>query len=171
MSNKTHKLQQDIDKLTMDIKPQRDLWQGIELGIERAEQMTSESSASRRPVRWQYAVAASFSLFAFVGWFMSQQMTTQPGTLDQPTIIELANNMSQQHETQKESLLVSFQDQPALTENWQEQLTELDDAADAIKAALKQDPTNTALLKMLQQVYQQQISLIERVHSPKWRQI
>ena len=79
--------------------------------------------------------------------------------------------LSSQHQTQRDQLLVSLEGQPALTENWQEQLQELDDAAAAIKAALAQDPNNAALLKMLQNVYQQQISLIERVHSPKWRQI
>ena len=44
-------------------------------------------------------------------------------------------------------------------------------AADAIKAALENDPNNMALLRMLQSVYQQQIDLIERVHAPKWQQI
>ena len=67
-------------------------------------------------------------------------------------------------------MLVRFQEQPALTHNWQEQLTELDEAADAIKAALENEPNNMALLKMLQSVHQQQINLIERVHSPKWQQ-
>ncbi|WP_346993140.1 hypothetical protein [Alteromonas gracilis] len=47
----------------------------------------------------------------------------------------------------------------------------MDDAADAIKTALKEDPDNSALIKMLHHVYQQQIALIERVHAPKWQQI
>ena len=67
--------------------------------------------------------------------------------------------------------MVRFQDQPALTQNWQDQLTGLDDAADAIKTALENKPNNMALLKMLQSVHQQQINLIERVHSSKWSQI
>ncbi|AGH47072.1 hypothetical protein C427_4973 [Paraglaciecola psychrophila 170] len=48
---------------------------------------------------------------------------------------------------------------------------ELDDAADAIKTALENEPNNMALLKMLQSVHQQQINIIERVHSPKWSQL
>jgi hypothetical protein len=67
--------------------------------------------------------------------------------------------------------LVRFQDQPALTQNWQDQLTGLDDADDAIKTALENKPNNMALLKMLQSVHQQQITLIERMHSPKWQQL
>ena len=67
--------------------------------------------------------------------------------------------------------MVRFQDQPALTQNWQDQLTGLDDADDAIKTALENKPNNMALLKMLQSVHQQQINLIERMHSPKWQQL
>ena len=83
--------------------------------------------------------------------------------------IELALVASPQK--QKQALLVHFAGQPALTNNWQEQVAELDKAELAIKAALKNEPNNMALLKLLQNVYQQQISLIERVHSPKWSQI
>ena len=79
--------------------------------------------------------------------------------------------MSKQFETQKASLLVAYQDQNAVADNWQGQLAELESAADAIKAALQNDPNNMALLRMLQSVYQQQIDLIERVHAPKWQQI
>jgi hypothetical protein len=64
--------------------------------------------------------------------------------------------------------LIRFQDQPALTQNWQDQLTELDDAAVAIKMALRNESNNMALLKTLRYVHQQQINLIERVHSSKW---
>ena len=76
-----------------------------------------------------------------------------------------------QQQQQVSSLLASYQSTPALTEDWQQQLKELDDAADAIKTALKEDPDNSALIKMLHHVYQQQIALIERVHAPKWQQI
>jgi hypothetical protein len=75
--------------------------------------------------------------------------------------------------------LIRFQDQPALTQNWQDQLTELDDAAVAIKMALRNESNNMALLKtlryvhqqqinLIERVHQQQINLIERVHSSKW---
>ena len=79
--------------------------------------------------------------------------------------------MSMQQQQQVNSLLASYESTTALTEDWQEQLKELDDAADVIKAALKDDPDNSALIKMLHHVYQQQIALIERVHAPKWQQI
>ena len=68
-------------------------------------------------------------------------------------------------------LLVSYQKAQPITDNWQTQLEELDAAAEAIKPALKTDPNNKALLQMLQQVYQQQLSLIETVYNPKWQAI
>lgn len=83
----------------------------------------------------------------------------------------LVNVLSRQHEQQKQQLLVRFQDQAAVTDDWQTQIQELEDAAAAVKLALKQDPDNTALLGMLQHIYQQQLLLIERVHAPKWQQI
>ena len=83
----------------------------------------------------------------------------------------LIDAMSMQQQQQVNSLLASYESTAALTEDWQEQLKELDDAADVIKAALKDDPDNSALIKMLHHVYQQQIALIERVHAPKWQQI
>ena len=83
----------------------------------------------------------------------------------------LVESMSQQQQQQVTSLLASYQSVPAVTDNWQAQMNELDDAALAIKTALKNDPNNAALIRMLHQVYQQQIALIERVHAPKWQQI
>ncbi|WP_100657768.1 hypothetical protein [Alteromonas flava] len=168
MNKQQHQLQQAINDLPREKMPERDLWQGIELGIERQEAATETPKKSQ----WQYSVAASVAFVAVLGWLAFAQLkVTEVQESTQPTAAELAGMLATQHNAQKEALLVSLQDQPALTENWQEQLDELDAAANAIKAALKQDPNNTALLKMLQNVYQQQIGLIERVHAPKWRQI
>jgi hypothetical protein len=113
----------------------------------------------------KYLLVATVVMFGLIGWLsVSQPFSLLTGD-------DLVASLSTQHEQQKHALLVKLQEQPALTNNWQTQLTELDDAADAIKMALENDPNNMALLKMLQSVHQQQISLIERVHSPKWSQI
>ena len=161
-------LREQIDALPKSRMPERDLWQGIERGISgQAEMPATESKASNRPhtAYGLYAVAASMALVAVLGW-----LTFSPVKED-VTGQQLIAALSQQHEAQKDALLVKFKDQPALTENWQQQLKELDDAALAIKAALEQDPDNIALLRMLQNVHQQQINLIERVHAPKWQSI
>ena len=68
-------------------------------------------------------------------------------------------------------LYTNLDEQKALTENWQQQLSELDRAARDILEALEQDPGNMDLLKMLRNVYQQQLNLVERVHQPKWQYI
>ncbi|MDO6694855.1 hypothetical protein Q4574_16275 [Aliiglaciecola sp. 3_MG-2023] len=159
-------LRAQINALSNEKQPERDLWAGIEVALTEEtganQQITKTSSESRFKM---IAIAASFALVCVLSWY-----SLQPAT-GQITGQDLVAALSSQHEAQKDALLVKFQDQPALTENWQKQLSELDEAADAIKAALKQDPNNIALLKMLQNVHQQQIDLIERVHSPKWRQI
>lgn len=141
--------------------PDRNLWPGIELAL------SSEASEPVHSVvgKKMYLVAATVAIFGLIGWLsVNQQSVSLTGD-------DLVASLSEQHLDQKNALLVRFQDQPALTQNWQDQLTELDDAANAIKAALENEPNNMALLKMLQSVHQQQINLIERVHSPKWSQI
>lgn len=139
--------------------PERDLW----VGIERALVDQAEPKASSHAPR--YLLAASVLLCITVGWLSFNPLgQPQQGR-------DLVAQLSQQHLQQKNALLVQFKDQPALTQNWQQQLQELDEAEAAIKTALQNDPNNMALLKLLQGVYQQQINLIERVHAPKWSQI
>ena len=160
----TH-LKQQIEQLPKEIQPERDLWPGIELTLTTDSVTNSEvqHNADKR-VKW-LAMAAAFAFVGLFSFFVSQQFMPGNNSLD------LVAALIEQHQIQKNQLLVKFKDQPALTQNWQEQLRELDEAAGAIKKALEQDPTNIALLKMLQQVHQQQIDLIERVHSPTYLQI
>ena len=147
----------DVDKEQL---PERDLWPGIELALASGASDQSRAVVAKK----MYLIAATVAMFGLIGWLSINQ---QPVSL---TGDDLVASLSEQHLKQKNALLVRFQDQPALTQNWQDQLTELDDAADAIKTALENKPNNMALLKMLQSVHQQQINLIERVHSPKWQQ-
>ena len=152
-------LTDQLADLNKEQQPDRGLWPGIELAL------SSETSSSPRTVvpKRMYLVAATVAMFGLIGWLaVNQQTVSLTGN-------DLVASLSEQHLEQKNALLVRFQDQPALTQNWQDQLTELDDAAGAIKTALGNEPNNMALLKMLQSVHQQQINLIERVHSPKWQ--
>ena len=153
------KLQQQIDRLPREIQPQRDLWPGIDQAIEELV----EQKPSATP--W-YALAASIAVLSLVLLtFTNRVPESVPGT---QSMDQLVSQLSQQHEEQKQFLLTGYAQQPALTDNWQAQLNELDDAATAIRAALREDPANTALSSMLQQVYQQQIKLIRSVHQPEW---
>lgn len=160
-------LNEQLKALPEEKQPQRDLWRGVALALENDAE--ARKARPRQRSGWA-AMAACVALIAMVSWYGLHQPSTQPG----PSAVTgdaLVQALSQQHEQQKQALLVEYTDSPALADNWQQQLDELDDAAAAIKAALAQDPDNTALLRMLQNVYQQQIVLIERVHAPKWQRI
>ncbi|GGW83648.1 hypothetical protein [Alteromonas halophila] len=160
-------LKQQLDTLPEEKHPERDLWRGVALALE------NEADTSTAKPGWRSgwaAMAASVALIAMVSWYSLQQPSgpTEPSAITGEALVQA---LSQQHEQQKQALLVEYTDTPALADNWQQQLDELDDAAAAIKAALAEDPDNPALLRMLQNVYQQQITLIERVHAPKWQRI
>lgn len=164
-SIKKPSIDEHIERLQKEKTPKRDLWTGIEHSISECEVSKKKAPNSNRFTRTpMYAIAASLLVVMVVAYF-----SFQTGRLEssQDVIVQ----MSQQHKVQKEALLTSLEGQPTATQNWQTQLDELDDAADAIKKALENEPNNAALLKMLQRVYQQQIMLIERVHVPAWQQI
>jgi Tfp pilus assembly protein PilO len=157
----------DIQSLPKERQPERDLWPGIEVAMSldkvEANHKGSIVTFAKQPT-W-FAVAASFFMVAMVAWVNFGDIGTVE--VNEAFIAQMAL----EHEQQKSALLVKFEDQPALTENWQQQLKELDEAANAVKKVLLQEPNNIALLKMLQNVHQQQIDLIEVVHSSKWTQI
>ncbi|MED5521261.1 MAG: hypothetical protein VX459_05915 [Pseudomonadota bacterium] len=165
MSNFDDELAQHISGISKEKQPERDLWRGIELGI--TSQQGDASSSTVTSKQWM-AIAASVCLVTVL-WFAAPfAFKADESRSDGYALIDA---MSMQQQQQVNSLLASYESTTALTEDWQEQLKELDDAADVIKAALKDDPDNSALIKMLHHVYQQQIALIERVHAPKWQQI
>ena len=153
------RLQEKIDLLPRQIKAQRDLWPGIDLALEEQLQSTQVTR------RW-YAIAASVALFGLIS-LMSLNTTHEPETVS-PDFGQIISQLSQQHEQQKQILLSTYDQQPALTDNWQSQLEELDSAASTIRTALEQDPTDLNLIDMLQQVYQQQIRIIQSVHQSRW---
>lgn len=161
-------LKQKLDELDKSKMPERDLWQGIELALanEPAPNHIPQEEPKKAVGARVFAIAATFAFIGLFSWFSMNQ--PEQGVIGGEALVAA---LSDQHEEQKDALLVKFRDQPALTQNWEQQLDELDDAAAAIKSALKEEPNNIALLKMLQNVHQQQIDLIERVHAPKWQQI
>ena len=117
--------------------PDRNLWPGIELAL------SSDIEGSPRKVSGNkvYLIAATAAMFGLISWLsVNQQAILLTGD-------DLVASLSEQHLQQKNALLVRFRDQPALTQNWQDQLTELDDAANAIKIALENEPNNMALLR------------------------
>lgn len=152
------KLDELIAKAPKELEPTRDLWPGIEFALDNSKQASQQFS--KQHVVW--GIAASILLVGFIALLSFESGKQVSGN-------NLVQQLSEQHVKQKDALLVSLKDQVAVTQNWQQQLQELDEAAIAIKKALANEPNNVALLKMLKQVHQQQIALIERVHTPAWQ--
>ena len=145
------KLQTQIAKLQKEQSPERDLWPGIEMAV-----MTSRY----RQTPWM-AVAASVLACALGGWILfGKYYQTKNQSAD---VIEQIDAL---HQQQISALKVAFKNTQSLTSNWSEQLQDMDHAADAIKQALRNDPHNVTLLKMLSDVYQKEIDLLKTVHEP-----
>jgi hypothetical protein len=195
MSNTDKQLLQHLSELKKEMQPERDLWRGIELGITRHDEsavnsaVTNESGNNQAGATGKgvWAVAAAFAVVCSMLWFLTpignpsalqptdnhllaneKAPTSNDGSVNNYALVEAQGVQQRKY---IKGLLASYETTPALTENWQQQLNELDMAADAIKKALKEDPDNSALIRMLHHVYQQQIALVERVHAPKWQQI
>ncbi len=152
-------LQEKLDALPRDIQPEQDLWPGIDHALEH------EVSRMNSSMRWT-GIAASFAVLGITGLLLLNYFSKPE--IDESGINQVVSNMSQEYEGQKQLLLAHYQQQPALTDNWQQQLDELDSAATVIKAALENDPNDANLIRLLKQVYQQQLTLIQSVHQPDW---
>ena len=168
----TNSLENRINKLDLEKQPERDLWKGIEQAIEQTPEHSAHikkahsgnQTRSFNTSKPLLAMAASLIVVTFIGWMSFESGKTLQGE-------NLVAALSEQHNAQKQSLLIRFKDQPAMTDNWQQQIDELDEAATAIKKALSEEPNNPALLKMLKNVYEQQMMIIERVHEPRWKRV
>ncbi|CAH9054889.1 hypothetical protein PSECIP111951_02688 [Pseudoalteromonas holothuriae] len=141
---------------TKEVSPKRDLWPGIERAL------VSHNEHAKKVSYWPKLTGVAACMVA--GLLAWQVVIKQP---QQNTMVDISAFFEQQ----KQSLLVQYEAQPALTSDWQAQLKELESAEQAVKSALQNDPENAALLKMLAQVYQQQLDLINKVHEPRWQQI
>jgi predicted Zn-dependent protease len=150
-------LNESLTQLDKNIPPKKELWNGIERAIIANNQPTINTNQYWAKLT---AIAACFTavLVSTVLLFKVPEANT-------------AVAMSEFFTKQKQSLLVQYQSQAALTDNWQVQLQELEDAEQAIKQTLENEPKNKALLSMLAQVYQQQLDLINKVHAPRWQHI
>ncbi|MFT5276398.1 MAG: hypothetical protein ACI97K_002811 [Glaciecola sp.] len=161
-ANIAPRINDGIKNINLEKQPERDLWRGIEQALQNSDNAAGNSKLSG--MKPMLAMAASFMVVAVISWASFESGKSMQGDA-------LVAAMSEQHSSQKKSLLISFKDQPAATSNWQQQIDELDEAAQAIKRALKEEPNNSALLRMLKNVYEQQMAIIERVHEPSWARI
>lgn len=158
MSNNKTQLENEFPR---EIEPSRDLWAGIEKAITEDSHRASGSWSVNAKI---FAASAASVMVAILA---IQLMPNQGAAPSQAGINALVST----YEQQKGMLLAQYKDQPAVTNNWQQQLNQLEAAAITIRDSLKDNPDNAVLTKMLSKLYQQQLDLINKVHSPKWQQI
>ncbi|WP_395338149.1 hypothetical protein PN836_010775 [Ningiella sp. W23] len=148
--------------------PSRDLWQGIEYGIQGFDkhEVYQEKSVHRG---WGFGFQRTAVFASVFAVMLVAGLSFYAGHQSQSEL--LVKSMSENHQQQKQALLASFENMSPASNDWQKQMQELDEAEDAIKKALETSPNNPALLRMLKQVYQQQLALIEKAHVPSWQHI
>jgi hypothetical protein len=156
--------EQDILKqaqaLPEEMTPSRDLWSGIEQAVSVTPQVSNESQTA-----WTSKIAAAFVPFALIaGMYFGQ---SAPVSEDAPWLQPVVASF----EMQKQQALRQVSEETVVTENWQMSLKELEEAEASLMKALKQQPDDPALMKMLTQVYQQQINLIQKAHRPQLQRI
>ena len=147
------RLQRAVSKLQKDRLPHRDLWTGIEMAL---------LSGKRRRTPW-LAIAASLLVCVIaVGWWFRSHRADRPAVAH----VSYADELAVQHRKTMTALQAAYRNTPALTTNWNDQLNGMERAADSVRKALRDDPDNIALLKMLNDVYQQEVDLLRKVHEP-----
>lgn len=163
MTEKNQSVEQLVKSLDEEMTPSRDLWPGIEQAIHKTPQIKPASNDSNFKVYTK--VAAAFAPVALVAglWFgqPSEVVETPPWLTP----------VSSGYELQKQQLLQRVSGRPVVSDNWQSSLAELEQAEQALKKALIEQPQDPALMKMLNSVYQQQLELIEKSHKPQFSQI
>lgn len=147
-------LNRALNELDRDITPARDLWPGIDHAI------NANTVAVPKIVAIAASVLLAVSLAISGNLYFSSTQTNERG------VDEFIALLQSEHEKNKQSLLVEYQDQAALAPDWESQMQQLEQAEQAIYEALKGDTENIELLKILRQVQTKQIELIESVYAP-----
>lgn len=159
-----------VEALPREIMPNEDLWPEIHRRI----------NATTSRVVPMMVIAASFVLFVggVLIWpqmgsrdWRGDSLSLNGSQVENIFIASVGFDMDKAFEKQRSHLLSKFGEGHALTKNWRDQLNELEDARKAIKDSLEKNPENFYLLKALQNIHEQQLNLITRVHDESWLSI
>lgn len=154
------KLQEAIDNLPRELTPARDLWPGITHAIN-----TPERADWHRSV----AIAASIMLVFGMSLYFSMQQST--GARQNSQLEEYIGVLQYEHQQNKQALMVQYKDQQAFYPDWDVQMKDLEQAEQVIFQALRDDPENLELLKILRQVQTKQIELLDAAFAPRLNSI
>jgi hypothetical protein len=163
-------LAKHIQNLPNEIKPQRDLWQGIELAIQGKPQVRDDQN--KRRILSSSAWAASVVAAVLVTWlsFSPNKLNNSEPIGDSAMLVSLmADNFTQQ----KKAILVSYgqTNTDQLSAEMQKQLQQLSAARATLKKALKEDGENADLLNLLNFTQQQELNLLQRLYTSQWQTI
>ncbi|NTS77211.1 hypothetical protein HR060_10080 [Catenovulum sp. SM1970] len=155
-------LQTSLNSMPETMVPKRDLWRGIDQAITKKQQ----DSEVHKPI-WNVlgAVGTAVALALFVVSYFSSWSEHQLGVTEPVKL--MANNFAKD----KKALLASFGSQPIVVSNLEQQLSELAEAELSVTEALEKDPNNPALIRMLANIYKQQLVLIQKAHQNPINQI
>ncbi|QTH63215.1 hypothetical protein J1N51_10755 [Psychrosphaera ytuae] len=155
-----------VETLPKEMEPKRDLWQGIEQAIAHVPQEQPKSTKVKNSfeVHWGAVAAAIAPIAILAGVLMNNQPAVQQGP-------EWLAPVSASFEIQKRNMLRQVSGHQSVNEHWRTTLAELEEAESALKEALIHQPQDPALMKMLNQVYQQQLDVIAKSHQSKFKQI
>ncbi|MES2626211.1 MAG: hypothetical protein V4628_13085 [Pseudomonadota bacterium] len=151
-----HKLQDAIAKMQRDLSPERDLWPGITHAI---------NTPARNEWHRTAALAASIVLVFGMSLYFSTRQSAD--SLQNSRIEEYIGVLQYEHQQTKQALLVQYENQPALYQEWEVQMKDLEQAEQVIFQALRDDPENLELLKILRQVQAKQIELLDAAFAPR----
>jgi hypothetical protein len=162
MKDRQHnsKLQDAIDHMPRDQMPARDLWPGIAHAINTPDRTDWQRHA---------AIAASIVLiFGISLYFITWQ---GPDPLRNGRIEEYIGVLQYEHQQNKQALLVQYRDQQPFYPDWEVQMRDLEQAEQVIFQALRDDPENLELLKILRQVQAKEIELLDAAFAPRLNSI
>jgi hypothetical protein len=146
-------------ELPKELTPDRDLWVGIEQAIAK----TPQQNIYQNEVNWFQIgkIAAAFTPIALVLgiWLSSGSSQSMHNNWLNPLVAS--------YEIQKKQLLQNVNLERPIINNWQSSMAELERAEKSLIKALESQPEDPALMKMLNQVYQKQISLIKQAYKPQ----
>ncbi len=179
-------LKEKVGQLPKEMTPSRDLWLGIEHAISQKPKGLTKFDTTQSALGQSFTSSMSFAFaqrlnsnvvlisslaasFLVIALYFGQ--VTPKANIETP--VDLVALMQNEFTQNKNALLVSL-GQPELknlSQDMQEQFTQLTKAQNAIKKALEDDPNNVDLLNLLKWTQQQELALLKQLYSPRWQTI
>lgn len=149
-------LQHAVEQVPRLQLPRRDLWPGIEHAL--------ADTAPQHAWKQYAALAAALLLILFTSL---QYGRVQPAPVVAGIDQELLATIQSEHQQNKQARLVQYDTAQPFYQAWGTQMQQLEQAEQVIYNALREEPSNLELLKMLRQIQQRQLDLIDRVFAPR----